>query len=54
MEIELYKVGEGFGFRVGGVVQDYAPDCEGFVPMTREQAEAYANEVLQRLTVTLS
>jgi len=48
--ITLYAVEGGFGFRVQGVVQDYDPDCEGFVVMSEERANEAAQAVLARLT----
>ena len=51
MEIELYEVEDGYGFRVGGVMQDYDPDEPGFVSMTRERALEAAQVVLSRVQV---
>lgn len=49
-EIEIFEVEGGFGYRVGGVYQEFHPNKEGLVPMTQEEAETLAAEVLQRLT----
>lgn len=49
MEIELYEVENGYGFRVGGVVQDYDPDQPGFVVMTKARAQEAAEAVAERL-----
>lgn len=48
--IELYAVEDGFGFRVQGIVQDYDPDCEGFVVMSEERAMEAAQAVLARIS----
>lgn len=49
MDIELFEVGEGWGYRVGHVYQEFDPECDGFVSMTRERAEAMAQAVKARL-----
>lgn len=50
MEIELFEIGEGWGYRVGNVYQEYDPDQPGDVPMSRERAQEMAEAVLARLT----
>lgn len=49
MEIEIFEVSGGFGFKVGNVYQDFDPDLEGCVPMSRARAEELAQEVSKRL-----
>lgn len=49
MEIEILELPHGFGYRVGGVYQEFDPDCEWFVPMTREHAEECALVIKARL-----
>jgi len=49
MEIEIFEIEGGFGYRVGHVYQEFDPECDGFVPMTRERAEAMAQAVKARL-----
>lgn len=49
MEIEIFEHENGFGYRVGNVYQEYDPEYEGFIPMTRERAEESAREVEKRL-----
>lgn len=53
MDIEIFEVkddnGTGFGYRVGGVFQEYDPEQEGFHLMTRERAQEMAEATLQRL-----
>lgn len=49
MTVELYEVENGFGFRVGNIVQDYDPDCEGFVVMDKARAIEAATVVLDRI-----
>lgn len=49
-DIEIFEVdGGGFGYRVQLVVQYWHPDKEGFVPMTREEAEECAAVVAARM-----
>jgi len=49
-EIEIFEIEPGrYGYRVGGVEQEWMPDVEGFVPMTLEQAEACAAVVAVRI-----
>lgn len=50
MDIELIEESWGWAYRVGGVFQEYDPDCEGFVPMTKERAEEMAIVIKARLT----
>jgi hypothetical protein len=47
--IELFEIKGGWGYKVEGVYQEYDPDCEGFVTMTKERAEICANLVFERL-----
>lgn len=49
MEIILFKKGDGWGYSVDNVVQEYHPDKEGFVIMTFEQAAQYAKIIYDRL-----
>jgi hypothetical protein len=49
MEIEIFETADGFGYRVGGVYQEFDPDLDGFVPMTRARAEECAEIIRQRL-----
>ena len=49
MEIEIFTIESGYGYKVGCVYQEYAPDLEGFIPMTEEQAEECALIVKARL-----
>jgi len=49
MEIEILELPHGFGYHVGGCYQEFYPDCEGFVPMTRERAEECALVIKERL-----
>lgn len=49
--IEIFEViGGGYGYKVGGVYQEFHPSKEGFVPMTFEEANFFANEVLNRIS----
>lgn len=51
MEIEVFEVEPGrWGYRVGGVYQEWHPDFGGYVPMRREEAEAQAAIVAERLS----
>jgi len=50
MEIEIIELPHGFGYRVGGVYQEFDPEQEGFTPMTRERAEEMAAIIAERLT----
>lgn len=52
--IEILEFEWGFGYRVDGVYQEYDPECEGFVPMTRERAEEAAMVIKARLEVATS
>lgn len=47
--IEIFEHKDGFGYRVGGVYQEYDPECDGFTPMTRERAEEMALVINARL-----
>lgn len=49
MDIEIFPVGNGFGYRVESVVQEYHPGYDGFHEMTREEAEQCAAEVAARM-----
>ena len=49
MEIELFVIEGGWGYRAGGVYQPYHPEKEGFASMTREEAQALAEQVKARL-----
>ena len=49
MEIEIFEHENGFGYRVGSVYQEYDPEFDGFVSMTRERAEEMAQVVKARL-----
>lgn len=50
MEIEIFEVEPGrFGYRVGGVYQEWHPDFDGFVAMSRETAEQQAGIVAARM-----
>lgn len=49
MDIEIFEVAGGFGFTVGNVFQEFDPELEGLVPMSRARAEAVAEEVQSRL-----
>lgn len=54
MQIEIFEIDGGFGFQIvnNGMVVIYQPTDEtpGNEPMTRERAEQFAAEMLQRLT----
>jgi len=49
MEIEIFEIDGGFGFKVGNVYQEFDPELEWLVPMSRARAEALASEVQSRL-----
>ena len=49
MEIEIFEHENGFGYRAGSVYQEYDPECDGFVPMTRERAEEMAQIIKERI-----
>lgn len=49
MEIEIFEHENGFGYRVGNVYQEYDPEFDGFVSMTRKRAEEMAMVVKARL-----
>lgn len=47
--MEIFEHENGFGYRVGHVYQEYDPECDGFVSMTRERAEEMAQIVAERI-----
>lgn len=52
---ELYPVEDGFGYLISNdgspcIQQDYAPDADGYVVMTEEQAIAWAIVIIARLS----
>jgi len=50
MEKNVYEIEPGrWGYTLPGIIQEWAPDKEGFVPMSDAEANAYADEVLARL-----
>lgn len=49
MDIEIFEHEYGFGYRVGNIYQEFDPECDGFVAMTRERAEEMAQVVKARL-----
>ena len=49
MEIEIFEHENGFGYRVGNIYQEYDPEYEGFVPMSRERAQEMAEVMKARL-----
>ena len=49
MEIEIFEVENGWGYSVGGVYQPYHPNKEGFVVMSKEEANTLASECRERL-----
>lgn len=49
MKIYIFKVGSGFGYKVGGVTQEHHPDQSGFILMTRAEAIEEATKVAYRL-----
>lgn len=49
MEIEIFEIDGGFGYRVGSVYQEYDPELPGFIPMTYERAETMAQIIKGRL-----
>ena len=49
MDVEIFEHKDGFGYHVGCVYQEYDPEYEGFVSMTRERAEEMAIVVKARL-----
>lgn len=49
MDIEIFAVGSGYGYRVGAVYQEFDPDQPGSAPMTLERAEQAAADVALRL-----
>lgn len=50
MDVEVFEVEPGrWGYRVGGVYQEWYPDYDGFVPMSRDEATRCAAIVAARL-----
>jgi hypothetical protein len=49
MEIEIFTIENGYGYKVGCVYQEYAPDLEGFISMTEELANQCALIIKARL-----
>lgn len=50
MEIELYQCEDGrWAYRVGNCVQEWHPDREGWVAMTKEEAQTCAEALCERL-----
>jgi hypothetical protein len=49
MKIEIFKTENGYGYKVGGIYQEYDPDLDGFVEMTEERALECANVIFERL-----
>lgn len=50
MEIEIFQLEHGgFGYRVGGIYQEYDPDISGFIPMTEDRAIECAEIIRNRL-----
>lgn len=49
MDIEIFEINGGFGYRVGGVYQEFNPYEADNVPMTEEQARQFAEEVALRI-----
>jgi len=51
MDIEIFEVEPGrWGYRVGGVYQEWHPDQPGFVAMSQADATACAAVVAERLS----
>lgn len=53
-EYQLYVVEDGFGFIISNdgspcIQQDYMPDADGFIVMTKDEAIAWAEIIMQRL-----
>jgi len=49
---EVFKHGKGYGYKIlrdgiPFIIQDFEPNVEGFVPMTKEKAEQYARELVE-------
>lgn len=50
MEIDVFEIEpDRWAYRVGGVYQEWHPDCEGFVAMTQAQAQLCAAIVAARM-----
>lgn len=49
MDVEIFEVEGGFGYRVDSVVQYFHPEKPGFEPMTKDEAEQFASEVAARM-----
>lgn len=50
MEHEIYQINEAqWGFKIGGVVQEWTPDVDGYVPMSLEDATYWYNIFAVRL-----
>ena len=47
--VEVEEIDGGFAFRVSGVYQPWHPEKEGFIRMTREEAEILGNSVAERM-----
>lgn len=47
--IEILELPWGYGYRVDCVYQEYDPECEGFIPMTKQRAEEMASIVSARI-----
>lgn len=47
--VEVFEEEQGWAYRVGNIYQPYNPTKDGFVPMTKEEAESFAYEVKLRL-----
>jgi len=51
MDIEVFEVAPGqWAYRVGGVFQEWKPDCDGYVPMTESEARECAEIVSARIS----
>jgi|YNPMSStandDraft_1061717.scaffolds.fasta_scaffold11776_3 hypothetical protein len=51
---EIFKTDEGFGYKilkneVVFIVQDFKPGVEGWIPMTKEEANQLADEEIKNL-----
>ena len=50
MMIEVFQISENsWGYRVGGIYQEFHPEKDGFVPMTEEEARNLALVVQARI-----
>lgn len=53
--IEIYELPDGrWGYKVESVVQEWMPDVDGHVPMTKEEAETNAKIVAERLGIVIN